>query len=334
MPRGSVEKHGIGTMSANGTAEGSLPACRQAWHIGGMTTPIAYFNGEWIPHDQLRLPIDDLGFLLGATIVERLRTFQAKVFRLEDHLERLRHSLQIVGWDAERLVSQVAAATVELLRRNATQIAPGDDWNLVIFVTPGRTPDAAQPTVCVHGYPLPFADWADKFQTGVETVVVDVRQVPENCWPSELKCRSRLHYYLADRQAAAKAPGARALVLDQDGYVGEATTANIVAHFPGSGLVTPPQEKVLHGVSQQVLFELADGLEISHARRNFTPAELADADEVFLTSTSVCMLPVVRIDGQAVGQGAPGPIYQRLLAAWGEQVGTDIPAQAKRFSQR
>ena len=299
-----------------------------------MTTPIAYFNGEWISLDQLRLPIDDLGFLLGATIVERMRTFQAKVFRLEDHLERLRHSLQVVGWDAERLVPEVSAAMAELLRRNAKQFAPGDDWSLVVFVTPGRTPDAAQPTVCVHGYPLPFADWAAKFHSGVETVVVDVRQVPENCWPSKLKCRSRLHYYLADQQAAAKSPGARAIVLDQDGYVGEATTANVVAHFPGSGLVTPPREKVLPGVSQQVLFELADRLKIPHARRDLTPAELAAADEVFLTSTSVCMLPVVRIDGQAVGQGAPGPIYQRLLAAWGEQVATDIPAQAKRFSQR
>lgn len=299
-----------------------------------MTTPIAYFNGEWIAQDQLRLPVEDLGFQLGATIVERMRTFQAKAFRLEEHLERLRHSLQVVGWDAERLVPEVADATVELLNRNAKLIAPGDDWNLAVFVTPGRTPDAAQPTVCVRGYPLPFADWAAKFRTGVEVVVVDIRQVPDNCWPSELKCRSRLHYYLADQQAAAKSPGARALVLDQDGNVGEATTANIVAHFPGSGLVTPPREKVLPGVSQQVLFELADGLGIPYTQRDLTPAELATADEVFLTSTSVCVLPVVRIDGEPVGPGGPGPIYQRLLTAWSEQVGVDIPAQAERFSHR
>jgi branched-chain amino acid aminotransferase len=299
-----------------------------------MNTPIAYFNGEWIAHNQLRLPIEDLGFQLGATIVERLRTFQSNAFRLEEHLRRLRHSLQVVGWDAERLVSEVAAATVELLDRNAPLMAPGDDWGLAIFITPGRTPDAAQPTVCVRGYPLPFADWAAKFQQGVEVVVVDVRQVPDNCWPSQLKCRSRLHYYLADQQAAAKSPGARALVLDQDGNVGEATTANVVAHFPGSGLVTPPREKVLPGVSQQVLFELAEQLEISHSERDLTPVELAAADEVFLTSTSVCMLPVVRIDGQPVGQGSPGPVYQRLLTAWGEQVDVDIQDQAERFSSR
>jgi len=314
--------------------DGSLSAQMRAWHIEGMTIPIAYFNGDWIDHDQLRLPIDDLGFQLGATIVERMRTFRAEAFRLEEHLERLRHSLLVVGWDAERLVPEVAAATVELLKRNAKLIAPGDDWGLAVFITPGSTPDAVQPTVCVRGYPLPFADWATKFQTGVEVVVVDIRQVPDNCWPSQLKCRSRLHYYLADQQAAAKSPGARALVLDQDGNVGEATTANIVAHFPDKGLVTPPREKVLPGVSQQVLFELASELRIPHAQQDFTPAELAEADEVFLTSTSVCMLPVVRIDGQAVGQGGPGPIFKTLLKAWSERVAVDITKQAEQFSSR
>jgi branched-subunit amino acid aminotransferase/4-amino-4-deoxychorismate lyase len=299
-----------------------------------MTTPAAYFNGEWLPKDELRLPIDDLGFAMGATIVERLRTFQGRVFRQQDHLDRLHHSLGIVGWDALRLVTEVAEVLEEFLQRNLGLISPEDDWGLTAFITPGRTLDARQPTVCVFGFPLPFADWAAKFQTGVEVVIVDVRQVPENCWPAALKCRSRLHYFLGERQAAARLPGARALLLDQDGFVGETTTANVVAHFPGQSLVTPPRGKVLPGVSQRVLFDMADGLGIVHAEQDLTPAELAAADEVYLTSTSVCVLPVVRIDGQPVGQGTPGPVYRRLLKAWSEHVGVDIAAQAATFSSR
>lgn len=299
-----------------------------------MANPVAYINGEWTPGDGLRLPVDDLGFVLGTTIVERMRTFQGRVFRQRDHLQRLHRSLEVVGWDAPRLVAEVGGALDEFLKRNAGLISPDDDWSLTVFVTPGQTPDAAQPTVCVFGFPLPFADWSHKFDTGVELVIVDVRQVPDNCWPSELKCRSRLHYYLADRQAAARSPGARALLLDQDGFVGEATTANVIAHFPDRGLVTPPREKVLPGVSQRVLFELADRLDISHAEEDLTPADLAAADELFLTSTSVCVLPVVRLDGRPVGQGTPGPVYCRLLAAWGEHAGVDIAAQAARFSRR
>jgi branched-chain amino acid aminotransferase len=299
-----------------------------------MVNPVAYLNGEWTSGDGLQLPIDDLGFVLGATIVERMRTFQGQVFRQQDHLQRLRQSLEVVGWDASRLVDEAGDALDEFLRRNSGLISPEDDWSLTAFITPGRTPDAARPTVCVFGSPLPFAEWVHKFDAGVELVIVDVRQVPDNCWPSELKCRSRLHYYLADRQAAARSTGARALLLDQDGFVGEATTANVVAHYHDRGLQTPPREKVLPGISQRALFELADGLNISHAEHDLTPADLATADEVFLTSTSVCVLPVVRIDGRPVGQGAPGPVYRRLLAAWGEHVGVDIAAQAARFSQR
>ena len=303
-------------------------------YLCGMTTSIAYFNGQWTACDQLRLPIDDLGFVQGATIVERMRTFDGQVFRQEDHLQRLRASLEIVGWNAPQLVAEVSDAIAGLLDRNAPQILPGDDWSVVVFITPGRTPDAAQPTVGVHGSPLPFADWADNYNAGVEVVVPDTRQVPGNCWPAEVKCRSRLHYYLADRQAAAKTSGARALLLDQEGYVGEATTANVVAHFREQGLVTPPRGKVLPGVSQQVLFELAGPLNIPHAQCDITPEELSRADEVFLTSTSACMLPVVRIDGKKIGQGAPGQVYHQLLTAWSKLVGVDIVGQAERLAGR
>lgn len=297
-------------------------------------SPLAYINGQWLPSDQLRLPVDDLGFVLGATVVERLRTFRGHAFRLDQHLSRLGRSLEIVGWDAVGLVTQVRQAVGEFLERNRGAIDAADDWTLTAFVTPGRTADAAQPTVCVWGSPLPFADFAEKFEAGVELVIVDVRQVPANCWPPELKCRSRMHYYLADAQARAREPGARALVLDQEGYVGEASTANVVAYYADRGLVHPPVHKVLPGVSQGMLFDLADNLGLDRTESDLTPAELIGADEVFLTSTSVCVQPVVRIDAQPVGSGMPGPVYRQLLAAWSEQVGVDIAGQAQRYWQR
>ena len=116
--------------------------------------------------------------------------------------------------------------------------------------------------------------------------------------------------------------------------MGEATSANVVAHFLDQGLVTPPRGKVLPGVSQQVLFELADQLNISHAQSDITPEEITRANEVFLTSTSACMLPVVRIDGKKLGRGAPGPVYHQLLTAWSKLAGVDIVGQAERFAGR
>lgn len=294
----------------------------------------AYLNGQWIEARELSLPIDDLGFVLGATVVERLRTFRGEPFRAAEHLSRLRQSLQIVGWNAERLTAEVDASLAEFSSRNRSQVAPGDDWYIAAFVTPGRTADAAKPTVCVHGGPLPFVGWAEKFEAGVELCVTDVRQTPANCWPPALKCRSRIHYYLADQEAARRRPGARALLLDQRGFVGEASTANVVAYYEGRGLVTPRLAEVLPGISQQTLFELAEEQGIDHVEQDLTPAEFADASEVFLTSTSVCLQPVVRQDGRPIGGGSPGPVYRKLLAAWSERVGVDIAEQARQFANR
>jgi branched-chain amino acid aminotransferase len=283
-------------------------------HTCGMNIGQAYLNGAWVEARDLAIPVGDLGFLLGATVVERLRTFNAKPFRVEDHLARLKHSLDVVGWNAEPLTAEVREAIAAFVDVNAEHIAPGDDWSIAAFVTPGMTEDAARPTVCVHGGPIPFAAWAHKFEAGVDACITEVRQVPQNCWPSELKCRSRMHFYLADQEAARRYPGARAILLDQRGFVGEASTANVVAYYADRGLVTPRLEGVLPGISQQMLFELAD--------------------EVMLTSTSICIQPVVKQDGQPIASGRPGAVYRKLLAAWSEKVGVDVPAQAKQFATR
>jgi branched-subunit amino acid aminotransferase/4-amino-4-deoxychorismate lyase len=294
----------------------------------------AYLNGVWLPARDLAIPVGDLGFVLGATVVERLRTFNGRLFQIEGHLARLERSLGIVGWNAARLTAEIRDVLAAFTDLNAELFAPGDDWNVAAFVTPGATTDAAHPTVCVHGGPIPFAAWAHKFEVGVEVCITDVRQTPATCWPPELKCRSRMHYYLADQEATRRCPGARALLLDQRGFIGEASTANVVAFYKNRGLVTPRLEGVLPGISQQFLFELADELGIARREEDILPEQLAEADEVFLTSTSICIQPVVKQDGAAIGDGVPGAVYRQLLDAWSEKVGVDIAGQAVRFANR
>ena len=299
-----------------------------------MTTPIGYLNGSWIGTTKLAISVDDLGVTLGATVVERLRTFAGKVFRKEEHLQRLHRSLEIVGLSAAPLCSEVDGVIDEFIVRNRPLMSAGDDWGIVVFFTPGETTDAANPTVCVHGFPLPFHTWSEKYETGVDATTVDIRQVPGSCWPAEMKCRSRMHYFLADRQADSWNPGSRAILLDQDGYVCEASSANVVTYFSNRGLVTPRLSGVLPGISQHVLFELADTLGMSHSEADLLPEELGGADEVILASTSICVLPIVRLDGRDIGTGKIGPVYGDLLNAWSDEVGVDIAAQAQQFSQR
>ncbi len=298
-----------------------------------MTTLLSYANGNWIPANELSIAVDDVGFLLGATITERLRTFRGQVFRLDEHLARMRRSLEIIGLDAAAITQDLAAAIPEFVARNAGQIAADDDWSINAFVTPGPS-GSGRPTICINGWPLPFHQWADAYSEGLAAAISDVRQVPDNCWPSELKCRSRMHYYLADQQAARSRPGARAILLDQEGYVAESTTANVLLYREHEGLSSPPDDHILVGISLGVVHELAGRLGIPFMRRRITPDELAAADEIMLASTSVCLLPVVECDGQKISGGQPGPICGQLLKAWSELVGVDVVAQAGRFAVR
>jgi branched-chain amino acid aminotransferase len=302
-------------------------------YTGPMNQITVYLNGTWIPNSGLHIPVDDAGFLLGATVTERLRTFGGRIFRLDEHLDRLHNSLKIVGLDSDAISDQVAATIPEFLRRNQALIEPGDDWSIIAFATPG-TAGTGTPTVCVHGYPLPFKSWSSRYETGVPVIVSHIRQMPPNCLPPELKCRSRMHFYLADREAAARQPGARAILLDQDGFIAEATTANVVVFRDGEGFISPPHGNILVGVSLGVVAELAARIDVPFVTRRLTVDEFCSADEALLTSTSICALPIIECDGKPIGAGKPGPIFRQLLTAWNELVGLDIAEQARRYAAR
>jgi branched-subunit amino acid aminotransferase/4-amino-4-deoxychorismate lyase len=297
-----------------------------------MSAPQAYFNGSWVPSDELRIPVGDAGFLFGATVSERLRTFRGKVFRLEQHWARIRQSMEIVGLDADKILPQIEHVPAEFVERNRNLIDPDDDWTLTAFATAGDSP--SNRSTCVYGFPIRFDQFAAAYDSGLPAVISDIRQVPDNCWPSKLKCRSRMHYFLADRHAQQKQPGARPILLDQDGYVAESTTANVLIYRDSEGLSSPPDDHILVGISLGVVHELAGRLGIPFMRRRIAADELATADEVLLASTSICLLPIVQLNGRSIGTGAPGPIFKRLLAAWSDTVGVDIAAQARRFASR
>ena len=187
--------------------------------------------------------------------------------------------------------------------------------------------------VAMHTHPISFRRFAAKYETGDALVITDVRQVPDNCWPTELKVRSRVHYFLADQRARKVEPGARAVLLDQDGNVTESTTANLLI-VNQEGIVSPPKEAILPGVSLGTVEELAGQLGLPFRHRIVTPFDLESAEEILLCSTSPCIWPVLRFAGGPVGNGQPGPVYPKLLAAWSDLVGLDIAGQAKQFAAR
>lgn len=297
--------------------------------------PVAYLNGRWILAEQAAIPLNDAGFVLGTTVTERLRTFHGKLFRLAHHLVRLEHSLGIVGVEPAESVAELAECASELVAHNYALLPDGADLGLAILVTPGAHAHTApspkrQPLVCLHTDALPFANWADAYAAGVALVTTDVMQVPSRCWPPELKCRSRMHYYLADRAAEQKQPGAMAILLNERGEATETSIANVIAFRQDEGLVTPPKRDVLPGITLGAVEELAAGLGWPFRYRPLALDDLLTAEEVLLTSTPWCLLPVRSVNGQAIGKKTPGPTYKKLLATFDREVGLDIAEQAKR----
>ena len=308
-------------------------------HNEPMDEPIAYLNGQIVPFSSVTVSPFDAGFVLGTTVAEQLRTFNGQLFRLEDHLKRLNTSLEIIRVSVTESTERLIAICQELVAHNHPLLEPGDDLGLGILVTPGgyagyRAAQDTGATVILHTYPLPFRLWYQKYQDGQPLVIPPTRQVPNVCWPPALKCRSRMHYYLADHEAQAIESGARALLLDTSGHVAEASTANILAYRAGLGLLSPPHDKVLPGISLAEVVELAHEMGIHLTEQDLTPDDLFTADEIFLTSTPLCLLPVTRLNGQDIGTGRPGPFYHQLIQAWSKLVDLDIVAQAQAFATR
>ncbi len=294
------------------------------------TSKPAYFNGQFVENSAISIPPDDQGFVLGTTVAERLRTFNGKLFRVPEHLARLKRSLQITGVTLPLTDDELASIADEVTRRSYQQLPPGADTGLTLLVTPGSG-GQSEPLVAIYCSRLPFAEMHQLYTAGQSLRVSQIRQVPAACWPPELKCRSRMHYWLADRQTRDVEPSSRALLLDLDGHVTEASTANILIYNQSEGIVSPPQETILPGVSAGCIADLARQAGITYSHRPLKPEDVAAADEVFLCSTSPCIFPVTSFEGKPVGDGKPGAMFQQILAAWSTQTGCDIAGQAARF---
>lgn len=296
-----------------------------------MNSPVAYLNGQWIDARDAKVSVHDNGFIQGTTVAERLRTFAGKLFHLEQHLDRLARSLKIIGVAPSQSMVDLGEIAHEIAARNHRLLAHGDDLGLTLFVTPGVE---GVPTVCLHTEPLPFHTWVEKYRQGDALVVPTVKQVPAECWPPELKCRSRMHYFLADREARIKDPGSRAIMVDGDGYVTEASTANMLLYREGEGLISPPREAILPGVTVAAIADMAATLGIPFVNRPIPLNDLESADEVLLCSTSPVVWTVTRLNGHPLKPGVPGPITRRLQRAWSDAVGIDLVGQAERFRRR
>lgn len=303
---------------------------------------LCYFNGRWISYDQARLPVWDLGFTMGVTLTERLRTYQGDLPLLDRHLSRLAGGLAAIELPLPMTMDDLAQIALRAVEYNRQAIDPESDLGLSLCVTGGAqasaVPTSGIPTDCppidqasilVATQPLPFSQWAHQYREGVALATVDIREIPTSSLPRAIKHRNRLHYYLADQQARQRFPGARALLLAADGSVAEATTAAVALVRDGM-LLAPPVDSVLPSIAFSIATELAADAGLQLQRRPIWPSEIAEASEVLWFSTSVGVLPVTQFNGEPVGH-PEGPVLEDLLQRWSRRLGVNLRAQALKF---
>jgi len=263
------------------------------------------------------------------------RTFSHKPFRLSDHVDRLFKSLRYTGIDIGMTKEELIESTLQVADHNVQFLDEADEVGIVHFITggefheyvgsAGRAP-RVKPTVCVHTFPIPYHYFAEKMQNGAHTVTPSIRKIPSQCVDPKIKCRSRMNFFLAEREVKLVDPDAICLMLDLDGNVTEGTGSNFFIVEEGK-LVSPPRDIILWGISRRTVIELADELNLPVEERLFQVHDVMNADEAFSTTTPYCMCPVTRINGVPIGDGKRGPIFHRLVEAWSQKVGVDIIKQ-------
>jgi len=300
---------------------------------------VAWFNGEFMPEREVRIPFRDSSWVYGDGCFDMTRTFGHRLFKVKEHVERLYKSLKYLRIDPGFGPDRMTALTEQLLERNLHLLGPEDDYwvgqriSRGVKDVPGDNLDYHGPNIVLECAPLPFAQRAKLFKDGIRVMVPSQRRVPPDSITPRAKTHNYLNLIVADQEVQSVDPEAWAVLLDINGNLAEGLGSNIFI-VRGSEVLTPREKFVLPGVSRQTVIDIAqqEGLTVREADLDLYDAY--NADEAFLTSTSLCICPITRINGVTIGKEGRvwGPITQRLADAYRHYVGHDFVGQyPKRY---
>jgi branched-chain amino acid aminotransferase len=293
---------------------------------------IVWFNGEYVPESQALIPFRDYSFIFGDGAFDLTRTFQGRIFKLEEHVDRLYKSLRALRLDATMDAGRMVEITNEVLKRNAHLLGPNDDYWVGQRISRGvRKAEGDNwghygPNVIIECSPLPFADRATLYRDGIQVVTPSVRRTPPECLTPRAKSHNYLNLVMGEMEVKAQNPDGWAILLDMAGNLCEGLGSNIFLVRDGE-IATPRDKFVLPGVSRATAIELAADLGLVLREEDIDLYDAYNADEAFITSTSFCICPVAAINGVAMPAGPYGPVTKRLIDAYVELVGCDFVQQ-------
>ncbi|MEI6512214.1 MAG: branched-chain-amino-acid transaminase [bacterium] len=284
-----------------------------------------YYNGKIMPLEQASVNVFDHGHLYGDGVFEGIRVYNGRVFKVDEHLDRLYAGAQMLALDVSLSQGDFKQAILDTVKAaNATNETAYVRVNVTrgsgLGLDPRNLSGSANMMVAVSNlslYPQ------EMYETGLDMVTVSTRVFPPQCLEPRLKTIGRYVSNIQAKIEATRQGAGEGLMLTLDGYVAEATGDNIFVIKDGVLMTPPIYAGILGGITRASVIKLAKKLSIPVEERLMTLFDVYTADEVFLTGTAAELICSTKVDGRVIADGKFGSISRRILAAFRELTQSD-----------
>jgi branched-chain amino acid aminotransferase len=280
-----------------------------------MTPMSIWMDGRLVPREQATVSVFDHGLLYGDGIFEGIRVYNRRIFRLEQHLDRLWDSAKAIALE----IPMDRVAMVEALRTTIKANEKADGY-IRLVVTRGAGDLGLDPTKCpkptvfiivtdIQVYP------AELYTRGIKVITSATRQISHDAFDPRVKSLNYLKNVLA-KIDASRAGAQEAILMNAEGFVGECTADNLFVVKNGALLTPSPQDGALEGITRGALLELAGEARIPAREQRLTRYDVYTADECFLSGTGAEVMPIAEVDGRKIGTTTPGRVTKQLSDAF------------------
>jgi D-alanine transaminase len=271
-------------------------------------------NGQWVDRQAAVVDVEDRGYQFGDGIYEVIRVYNGKLFQTAPHLQRLVESAKKIGIDLPFQLDDLLQKMNQLVKENNLELGI-----VYLQVTRGVSlrqhafpKEKVKPSLVMYtrSYPRPEKE----MEQGVKAHLVDdIRWL--RC---DIKSLNLLGSVLAKQQASER--GCMEAIMHRDNVVTEGSSSNVFIVKEGTIITHPATNLILNGITRQTVLQICEAKQWAVEERAFTTEELLTADEVFITSTTSEVMPVIAIDEHPIGEGTPGSITQMLQAIIDEEI--------------
>ncbi len=285
-----------------------------------MSELLIYYNGEFVTKENATVSIYDHGFLYGDGVFEGIRAYNGRVFKLQEHVDRLYDSAKAIALEVPISKEEMSEAILETLRKNNLT-----DAYIRPLVTRGIGDLGLDPRKCPKpNIIIVSQEWGamygDLYEVGLKAITVAVRRNAPDALSPNIKSLNYLNNILAKIEANEKG-GDEAIFLDQNGFVSEGSGDNVFVIKNGK-IYTPPTINNLKGITRATAIELLEERGYEVIVTNLGLFDMYTADEIFVTGTAAEAAPITKLDGRPIGDGSVGPVTKAAVAAFEEVTGS------------